>query len=79
MKTQVTIYHNGQISQQFHKAGFKCALSFAAHELGKAVEQYTLKGIPLKLESTFLSKTEWSCTLEGRCGEVFGVTVEESK
>lgn len=79
MKTQVTIYVNGQINRQFEKAGFKAALEFASHELGKAVERYTLNNIPLKMESSFLNKNEWSCCLEGRCGEVFGVTVEEMK
>jgi hypothetical protein len=79
MKTQVTIYVNGQINRQFEKAGFKAALEYAAYELGKAVERYTLVNVPLKMESTFLNKKEWSCCLEGRVGEVFGVTVEEMK
>jgi len=79
MKVQVTVYKRGQIASQFEVVTFKKALSVAAHELGKQVEHYTLGNVPVKVETSFLSKTEWTCTLFGRLGEEFGITVEQTK
>jgi len=79
MRTQVTIYRNGQISRQFHKTGFKAALSYAAHELGKAVEHLTLDEKTVQVETEFLSPKEWTCTVTCRDDEVFGITVEDTK
>lgn len=77
---RVTIYRDGQIYREFTKPGLKQAMTFAAHELGKAVEHLTIdKKYDVHLDTTFLTRDDWSATLTVVDDEIFGITVEKMK
>lgn len=79
MKTQVTIYNNGQIKAQYGVIGFKAAVTSAMLHLTRELEinvQHLQKDC--KIECVFLSKSEWVCTIFHNDEEVFGLTVQKA-